>query len=174
VDIGLSGALGARNYADLLEFVSGSDLPWQETEMGQILAHQLTIPLGDMSSSNPMDSRATFGSAIHDDRPPLELLRSIKAFAKQSRSEVESPLPAAVATALYFISIAAAEVRCGQRITELSPEQIRTGLEWVARIEWVPASFRQLAEHAIEQLAPPSATVTAAGDRTSVQRAHLP
>src|SRR5262249_18508201 len=55
----------------------------------------------------------SFGDLLAHPHPLLELLEFVKDFAKENRTDAESPLPREVATVLYYACIAAALARCG-------------------------------------------------------------
>ncbi len=129
---------------------------WRPEELGAILAHQLAAPLvGDLRRYAPdLDRKLaaararTFGQLLFHTQPPVELLDAVKRFAKASRADPDSPLPDEIATVLYFAAIAAAMVRCGQRITHMGDEALQYGLAWVRRQAWLDPQSRALFDEA--------------------------
>jgi hypothetical protein len=81
----------------------------------------------------------------------VELLTQLKDFARAGR-EHDTLLPKEVATLLYFAAISLALVRRQQRITSLSDEQLRVGIEWGLSQSWVTDSVRQILRQAEESL----------------------
>jgi hypothetical protein len=88
----------------------------------------------------------TFGELFQHERPPLELLRLAKDFAKAAQANPGSAIPKEVAWVLYYLSIATALVRLRQRITHLSDVELRQGFDWVLAQSWVADPSRALAE----------------------------
>jgi hypothetical protein len=135
---------------------------WRADELGEILKHQLEAPLVfDLGTSDgqvtddppaPTDPEASrvssFGDLFLHPRPPLQLLRLTKRFAKTSDRRKANPLPEEVATVLYYAAIVAALVRHGQRISRVSDSTLREGVEWVLEQGWVTAPLRGLFEEA--------------------------
>src|SRR5438045_2904635 len=122
-----------RRLAYLLDLTEAMTQPWRAQELSAILEHQLSAPMeSDLSSEAASDKGSaqcvhlgTFGYLFHHPAPPIELLRSVKDFAKANRNHPASALPNEIATLLYFTSIAVARTRCGRRITSLSEKEIR-------------------------------------------------
>lgn len=161
-----------RSLAALLD-VGGRDPNfWMPGELKDVLRHQLRAPLlfdlktvdreggavdGWKSGSSPAGRAgrsdrvstadpppASFGDLLHHPRPPLELLRLTKEFAKASDSRSDNPLPPEVATVLYYAAILVALVRHGRRITALSDSQLLDGLDWVLQQPWLDGRTRDL------------------------------
>jgi hypothetical protein len=91
---------------------------------------------------------SSFADLLHHPRPPLEMLRMTKRFAKAARHHPDSPLPPQVANVLYYASIAAALLRCGRRISELDDASLQKGLAWCTSRDWVDAPLRGLLREA--------------------------
>jgi hypothetical protein len=142
---------------------------WRPDELGEILKHQLEAPLVfDLGTS---DSQATaddppaatdpsgtrvsnFGELFLHARPPLQLLRLTKRFAKTSDRRQANPLPEEVATVLYYAAIVAALLRHGERISRVSDSTLREGVDWVLEQEWVTGLLRGLFEEARGAITP--------------------
>jgi len=125
---------------------------WQAQELGAILKHQLHAPLrlalGDFSGqvAQKMDGLAgaapgTLDELFRQAHPSCELLTLTKVFAK-SCNVADGPLPREIAVLLYYLSIAAAEVRCEKRLTELSDESLIRGLAWCGAQIWLDQPIR--------------------------------
>jgi hypothetical protein len=129
---------------------------WLPQELGQILQHQLDAPLlFDLSSIADPDRVSlvrhaesgtvrNFGALFCHRDPPLALLRLTKDFAKSSDRRRSNPLPAEVATVLYYAAIIAALLRHGERISRIGEETLREGARWVLRQHWVAEPLRDL------------------------------
>ena len=129
---------------------------WQPEELGEILQHQLDAPLlfdlgsVDGGSREPADGDndaaevRSFGALFNHPNPPLGLLRLTKDFAKMSDRRVANPLPAEVATVLYYAAIAAAVLRHEQWISRIGQQKFNDGVAWVLRQQWVVGSLRDL------------------------------
>jgi len=117
--------------------------PWGEADGPAALRHQLEAPIFPDVAVSPDLNRAdmeafmkiydgpkSFGQQLLAEHPSLRLLEAIKLFAKHSGQEVASPLKGTGATVLYFAAIAAALLRCKQRISQLPDEELRKGFQW--------------------------------------------
>lgn len=78
----------------------------------------------------------TFGRLFAHPQPPLVLLQQVKDFAKAHRDSPQSYYPRPLATLLYYASIAAALVRCGERITAMNDDQLREAFAWGLAQPW--------------------------------------
>jgi len=139
---------------------------WKPEELGAILRHQLSAPvdfdlryLGSeaverfgaigMPSDPPIES---FHDLLHHPRPPVELLRLTKEFARACRSRPDSLLPDDVAAMLYVLSIVVALTKCGQRITGLDDQALRHSLDWTLEQSWVDEATRELLNEGFQSL----------------------
>ena len=84
----------------------------------------------------------SFADLLTYPRPPLELLDTVKQFAKRHRSSQDATLPPEIATALYFACIAIGLTRLGQRITRMDDEALRGGLRWALDQKWIGEPVR--------------------------------
>lgn len=80
--------------------------------------------------------------------PPTSLLRLVKEYAKLCRLSRDGPLPPEAAQALYYLSIAAALTRRGERISSLSDEALLDGLAWAEAQPWLDEVLRMLLHEA--------------------------
>ena len=145
-----------RRLACLLDLTETVTQPWRTQELSAILKHQLSAPIGsdlaheaasDKGSAHPVNVQ-TFGDLFHHPAPPIQLLRSVKDFAKANRNHPASALPNEIATLLYFVSIAVARTQCGRRITSLSEKEIRAGIAWALAQDWVDSRTKSLLREA--------------------------
>lgn len=166
-----------RHLAGLLRPSTEAERAWSGDELGEMLRHQMTVPveaelgLAEEAAPRPAAgpggvqgaSATTFGDLFHRPQPPLDLLRRAKDYAKSVRMDPRAPLPAEIATVLYFASIAAALVHCGQRLTSLEEGQLLRGLRWLLGQPWVDEPTRALAREGLSTLGP-TATPTGEGN----------
>ena len=145
-------------------FVTAQQPSWGAGELADILRHQLGVALiaelegyqaqhsiAELSNSNEGKLR-TYGDLFVHPNPPLELLRLTKEFVKNSDKQTAGGIPPEVATVLYYGAIAIALLRHGQRITELTSDAIRKGIEWVLRQRWLDTATRRPFEEALARL----------------------
>jgi hypothetical protein len=131
---------------------------WLEGELSSILRHQLSAPVwfdwandggrlgcSPVESSDGIDgpkiprpSGATwsFRELFHHAKPPLPLLRQTHQFAKRNLESAVSLLPSEISAVLYYASIVVALDRCGERISSLDEESLRTAIAWVLARDW--------------------------------------
>lgn len=115
-------------------------LPRFTDDAAAILRHQLAAPLlPDLIALPSVEvarirslipthpEAATFLAQLTSPAPSLELLDSIKQFARHCEAQPSHPLHGPPATALYFAAIAAALIRCKTRITRLNDADLRNG-----------------------------------------------
>ncbi len=130
--------------------------------LGQVLAAPVLFDAGDLTPALVSRLRAladghglllkSFGDLFAHPAPGVELLEITKQFAKDNRSNPDSPLPAEVSTVLYYAALAAALVRHGERITRHGDEALRQGFGWVLAQPWVGEEVRALARAALDRL----------------------
>jgi hypothetical protein len=96
----------------------------------------LTAKLKCLMSAQGLLVRS-FGDLLRHPHPPLDLLQVTKDFAKRNRDSQESLIPPEIADALYFLAIAAALVKCGERITRLADVPLQNGFVWVEAQAWI-------------------------------------
>ena len=152
---------------------------WSAMELRDMLRHQLAAPLhlslgtlsGEMAhqlrtSQPPLNPLLTLEQLLHHPAPPSELLKLVKRFAKLCRNDRDNPLPSEIVMLLYYLSIAVAWSRRGERISDLAPASLRRGLKWLTLQEWVTDEARLLLLEAIhkpdgsEQTTPTTMTTT--------------
>jgi hypothetical protein len=140
---------------------------WQPEELGAIFRHQMSAPiLVDLGGFDPATAARlktlsnaqslllkSFLDLFLHPVPPIELLTLTKDFAKGNMEQPDSSLPNEVAAVLYYVSIAAAWVRLGRRITELRDPELKRGLEWAKGKAWVEPRLQQLLDEALQKLA---------------------
>jgi hypothetical protein len=140
---------------------------WQPEELGAIFRHQMSAPilvdlggfdaatsarLQTLSSAQSLLLKSFLDLFLHP-VPPIELLTLTKDFAKGNMDHPDSSLPNEVAAVLYYVSIAAALVRLGRRITQLRDPELKRGLEWAKGNTWVEPRLQLLLGEALQKLA---------------------
>ena len=143
-----------KRLAAFLEIDPGSGSLWRLDELPAIFKHQLAAPVrldladgtvGDRAASTSgFPEIRTFDELFHYPKPPIELLKSVKEFAKANRDHPASVLPGGIATLLYFASVIVARWRCGEVITTLNDQELRAGIEWAIAQPWVDERTRSL------------------------------
>jgi hypothetical protein len=143
------------------------ELPRPPADSATLLRRVLTAPLPlDLGAVDPalaVKARTwaeqhrlvlkSLGDLLYHPNPLPELLELAKEFAKEHRSDAESPLPREVATVLYYASIAAALARCGRRITRHDDATLRKGFLWGCEQPWVDEATRDLLHEGLHRLA---------------------
>ena len=145
-----------HRLASLFAFGGEEKNVWSEEDFAPMLQHQLaaTVKVELMSnappSSSSMDSGTSPTLSLRDllaaEKPPVELLRRLKEFAKSSIRQSDSSLPDEVATVLYFSAIAAAQLKCGEQISGLSADGLRHGYQWAHARTWLTPELASLFE----------------------------
>ncbi|MBI1367380.1 MAG: hypothetical protein GC162_01865 [Planctomycetes bacterium] len=137
-----------KRLADLLESIEDIDRVWSDADLADIFAHLLATCISslhpdlgsDLSSS---DDTRTISTLLTESDPNLAYLQLLKNFAKANRIEHSDFLPKEVATGVYYLAIAAAIVRCGDRISLLDDDQLAEGLVWLRRQPWIDDAWRR-------------------------------
>lgn len=157
----ISERLGDSTAQQLLVLMregASADPVWSDRDLSAILRFRLACPLassvatastGGGSEETPDPGRHTLRDLLTSTTPDLELLRAVRDYAKQTRSQAGGALPNVVATVLYYAAIAAALVRCDRKITSLSDQAMRDGFRWSAARPWIAVSVRTILETAI-------------------------
>jgi len=136
---------------------------WGPDDLAAVLRHQLASPiwreLDDMQVPSPSALREsegkgikTFADLFFHPTPPLELLELVKRYAKLSRHDHNCPLPEDIAMLLYYLSIGAALLKCGQRISEMDDASLRRGIGWYTQRTWIDPRVRELLGEAMSRL----------------------
>jgi hypothetical protein len=134
--------------SELIAFDSKGRAIWPAKHLEMMLAE----PLGKFGIE--CDSAPETRSArelLEHPNPSLALLIAIKDLAKRRSKDL---LPPEMALLLYYGSIAAAMVRCGQRISKLRDEDLRNGFTWAIKQPWVAENICELFRQASAKLIP--------------------
>ena len=154
-----------QQLAEMLSFSTASEGLWNADDLSAILKHQLSLAPADdwragdsdVSPANPWPQEAscfaTYLELLRAPHPPLAILERMKQVSKASVTHPDSPLPEEVGTALYFAAIAAALVRCHERLTRLDDDGLRWGIQWALDQPWLAEDLRPLFREALEHLA---------------------
>lgn len=148
--------------ARLMDVAMEDETLWRPDELAAVLRHQLAAPLE--FPPDPLDGRpedwvqaacaaATpaircFGDLFAHPRPPLELLRKTKDYAKVCRTRGDGAVPAEIATLLYVLSIVTARSAHGERISELNDQSLGHVAAWAVGQPWVDETTRDLLRRA--------------------------
>jgi hypothetical protein len=139
---------------------------WRPDELAAIFKHQISTPmLVDLGSFDPRTAKKlkmvseaqglllkSFSDLFHHPAPPVELLELVKDFAKANLDHPESGLPAEIASALYYISIASALVHLDKRISKLADADLQNGLKWTREQGWLDDSTKDLVGKAMDKI----------------------
>lgn len=139
---------------------------WRADELAAMFRHQLSAPV--MVDLGSFDDRAanqlrniseaqglvlkSFADLFHHPAPAKKLLELVKDFAKANLDHPESGLPAEIASALYYVSIAAALVHLDARITKLSDADLQNGIRWALQQAWLDDRTKSLLDQASKKL----------------------
>jgi hypothetical protein len=104
---------------------------------------------------NGGESIRTFADLFHHRRPPLELLRWAKDFAKGQYDDRNSPMPPDVLLLVYYGSIVVAMMRYNRRITRLEEDDLRSGFNWAVRQPWIDHPTFELFQEGLRFLRSP-------------------
>ena len=139
---------------------------WTPEELEAALEEQVSAPVQfELSALKQGDAKALQAQAqahglvlksLNDlfthPKPPLPLLVMSKEFFKANIDRPQPGLPAEVAQALYYLSIAAAWLRHHKRISSLSDAQLLSAMEWVREQRWISDELLSLAEQTTKSL----------------------
>ena len=138
---------GAREVADLeamlRHVLSSRRLP--TCCQGWPLRKSERLILAASGATEPVTLAALFSSMD----PPLDLLSAVKHGARRATRGDNGSLPKDIASLVYFAAIAAALVRCGQRISKLDPDLLCQGAQMMLDRPWIGEPFRPLFEEVV-------------------------
>jgi hypothetical protein len=157
----------AKELSELLAAGEEQSHLWRPDELAAIFKHQVSAPLlVDLGGFDPgtaaqlkLLSEAqglllkSFADLIHHPSPPLQLLELVKNFAKANADHPGGGLPAEVASALYYLSIAAGLVHLDTRISKLSDPDLARGLAWARAQVWLDERAGRLLAEALAKVA---------------------
>ena len=141
--------------AGLIAFDEDGRALWPSADLEVSLRQHLRCPLSTLATRvDPLglnvatagaELTGTLGDLLLRDRTPsLDLLRALKDFAKREVTSSRASVPPDIALLLYYGSIIVARLRRGERISRLSDDDLRRGLNWAARQLWLDAHTRDL------------------------------
>jgi hypothetical protein len=149
---------GPKRLAAFLEMDPGPGLLGRPDELAAIFKHQLATPvqldLAEVTAGNApawlpgFPEIRTLDELFRAPKPPIELLKSVKEFAKANRAHPASALPNEIAMVLYYASVIIARWRCSEIITTLNDNELRAGIEWAIAEPWVDENTRSLLREA--------------------------
>jgi len=160
------GGPGPDRLSEMLGLEPDCARLWRADELAAVFRHQMAAPIAfDLGGADPTEAHVlrvlseaqgllikSFGDLLRHPSPPIELLELTKDFAKANREHPEAVLPHQIAHVLYYASIAAALVRCGIRITQLSDSDLRHGFSWASSQPWVDAPMKELLAEALARI----------------------
>ena len=155
----------ATDLARLLALSTADDAPqWPSSDLTEMLRHQLATSLIDELQSlegiDPQHLRSmidavtptirSFEDLFAHPRPPVELLQYVKEFAKACRDDPACLLPVEISSTLYYACLAVSELRCHERLTSMSSQDVKKGLDWTLKQDWMHPGLRRLFQQAYE------------------------
>ena len=154
-----------ERVGELVSLGSAPRFSWETTDFESILRHQLSLSCkremenaGEVAGAprnSPSEAAATpsdFKSVLVSETPSLEMLVSIKEFAKLVASDPQFSLPDEVAKVLYFAAITVARLQLDERISRLNDVELRYGCGWTTSRQWVPECLKQIFRKALTVL----------------------
>jgi hypothetical protein len=164
-------------HADMLRRPRDGESAWSDDELAVVFRQKLAMAVealldtgevrtaahekGAAGRNAPPKSSgprpATIATLLHRPQPSVGLLRRVKDYAKAACKDPQGPLPAEVATALYFGAIASALVHRGERLTTLAEQKLFRGLRWMIGQTWLDDATRDLAQRGLDQVGRQSA-----------------
>lgn len=153
-----------KKLAEFIDSCRAGGTVWRPDDLAAVLRHQMSAPVQfDLAILDPRLGEQvrllaasqglvlnSFRDLFRHPNPPLKLLEMVKDFAKRAAAGTEGPLPREIASVLYYASITAAEFRCQARISKLSEEELRRGLEWALSQSWLDDETRNLFSTALK------------------------
>jgi hypothetical protein len=143
----------ADPLADLIAFDATGRAVWPIHDLRALLDRPLPSSLTLVCPDS--DSIRTFWDLLHHPAPPAELLGAVKDQAKIDRLNPSADKPPEFALLLYYGCIAVARIRIGRRITSLSEEDLRRGMNWIVRQPWIDPATRQIFLECLRQIRQP-------------------
>jgi hypothetical protein len=157
----------AKELSELLAAAEEQSHLWRPDELAAIFKHQVSAPLlVDLGGFDPRTAAQlklvseaqglllkSFADLIHHPSPPLQLLELVKSFAKANADHPGGGLPAEVASALYYLSIAAALTHLDTRISKLSDADLERGFAWAHAQVWLDERASHLLAEALAKIA---------------------
>jgi DNA-directed RNA polymerase specialized sigma24 family protein len=133
------------------------EVPSVPTDRAALLRQVLAAPVpvdpgGCTVPGGVMPGPASVGALLFGPDPALEMLELAKDWAKDNRTDPESPLPPEVATLVYYACIAAALARCGRRITRHDDAILEQGFRWGLGQPWADEATRRLLDEGLRAL----------------------
>ncbi len=131
---------------------------WRTEDLADLFQHQMQCPLWvdlgslpgtradqvrELASSRGL-TLTSFLDLLRHPQPPLELLILSKEFAKRNLLSPEPVLPNDIARVLYYSCIALAHERCDSSISSLDLSEIRDGVRWCLRRNWMDTQLREI------------------------------
>jgi hypothetical protein len=157
-----SGHLWGDFVATLLN-AQHENQDWNDNDLaamwGQLLQLSITIlpsrtlkadralAQGLQPEASPM--LPTVGGLLHGHPNGASPLKDLKEWARAEARQGQDGLPRALATAVYFASIAAARVHHGAQISKLEDSILCHGLETIRSMAWLDEPTRQVVQSAM-------------------------
>ncbi|MGA2498625.1 MAG: hypothetical protein ABSH20_12840 [Tepidisphaeraceae bacterium] len=159
-------SMDPRRLSLFLESMLEDRSVWQPGDLGDLLRQELEQPLqfglSGLSPARAEQLRSlcqadgltikSLAEVLLHPRPPLDLLVLFKRFAHAHGHDPDSRIPADVARLLYLACIVAARLRCGQRITRLSDQELCDGIRTALAQPWLDERLAGLFRQGLVEL----------------------
>lgn len=140
----------ATQLAGLMSLNPVAESDWEPEELGQLLQHLLATPVAEVVTwSENLESYSNWShrplrQLFLDPNPPLALLEKTKRVGQVWAREGNTTMQPDVGAAIYFISIALALTRHGERITTSSNATLTAGFQRLIQSGWMDAQISVL------------------------------
>lgn len=150
----------ASELASLLDTTATREGNWRDRDLGELQQDCLAMAVGSylgrpliggisptFSADSPSEYAAvsmSLGELFRVVDAPLGLLIAVKRHARRMTKPGGSDLPAEVHRCIYFVSIAAAMVRHGERISKSNSDMLMAAFDQLAAKPWIEPWLRRL------------------------------
>ncbi|HOW66859.1 MAG TPA: hypothetical protein P5186_26600 [Candidatus Paceibacterota bacterium] len=114
----------------------------------------LALPLTSPSDVAHSDCPHNVGELLRHPAPQAEWFTALKDYAKHHAHHPASPLLPSAVTAVYYVAIGLARLRCGTSITQLSDQELAKGIRWTLKQNWIDEDLREDLARALPNSAP--------------------
>jgi hypothetical protein len=150
----------------LLDSKEAIDVPWQAEDLPAILEHQLSAPLvGELEAIAPDKSTDLVRDAgklsIHcladvlaHPKPPVEILKCFKQWAKAEMEATNSGLPEPILKAIYTAVVMKGLVTGNRNFTTLPHNELQKSSRWCLAQSWLNPALARTLRECLKQLSP--------------------
>ena len=157
---------GIQRLAKLLELDDDEPSLWTDEHLTASFEHQLATPLREpLAQISPrLNARlalmvsedaipiVTFGDLFGHPNPPIEILRAVKDWSTRCMQEKSCDAPPQIAPVIYLASVAAALLRCRERITHSDNTDLQVTFRQALGAKWVGPQIRGLFVETLDRI----------------------